>query len=216
MKKVLTLLLITLLILTGCNNKEETKVGSWKDDMNSKQLTINNDALKAYKEATKDYKDKELEAVALLGEQVVAGTNYMFLCKSDTYKIVIIYKNLEGKSTLISVNNFDYTKYVNQDISYKNENIVGGWQVTTPKEGTKLQSDIQKSFDNAIKKIQGISYIPIANLGTQIVAGTNYAILCYGTVNNNSGIYLLTLYKDLNNTDDIVSSAYIDLADFNK
>ena len=216
MKKIILIILIGCLFLTGCNKKGEEMVGSWEDNLNSKQSYINEDALKSYKQATKDYKDKNLEVVALLAEQVVAGTNYMFLCKSDNYKIVIIYKNLDGKSTITSVNDFDYTQYVNEEITNKNEILVGGWNTEVPKEGIKLENKVQKAFEKATERIKDITYIPIANLGTQLVAGTNYAILCYGTSNGSNGIYLLTLYKDLNNTDEIVSSAYIDLAEFNK
>ena len=69
----------------------------------------------------------------------------------------------------------------------------------------------------------GATYKPIALLGTQLVSGTNYALLAFGTpstkelVNNtNTGVYILTLYEDLHGTCEIVSSSYIDLSKYNK
>ena len=64
-----------------------------------------------------------------------------------------------------------------------------------------------------------MSYKPLVLVGKQIVSGTNYAVICYGapTVPDaKEGIYLLTIYEDLDGNGKFLSSAYIDLADFNK
>ena len=48
------------------------------------------------KEAIKDY-NKELKPLVLLGEQVVAGTNYMYLCNdsnSSNFSLVIVFTSI--------------------------------------------------------------------------------------------------------------------------
>ncbi len=219
MKKIIIAIIITLLVLVGCSKKEENKSNiPWETDLTNKQSYVSEDALKVFNEATKDYEDKNLEVIALLGEQVVAGTNYMYLCKSDTYKIVIIYKNLDNKLSITSVNNLDYTQFVNKEIANENENLTGGWNTQMPEEGTKLSSKVQKIFNKATKELDGATYLPIATLGHQDSDGTNYAVLCYGkmiTAEDNSGIYLLTLNENEKGTDKLVSIAYIDLGTFN-
>ena len=64
-----------------------------------------------------------------------------------------------------------------------------------------------------------MSFKPLVLMGTQVVAGTNYAVLCYGSAtvpDAKEGIYLLTLYEDLEGNGELISTAYIDLANFNK
>lgn len=213
------LLIAVCVFLVGCGKKEEEKVnivGGWTIDGTKEMAIFDDDALAAFKRAN----DKDYKLVALLGKQVVAGTNYMFLVKDNgNYKTVVVYNNLENKSTITSVSNFDITKYVNEDISYKDESVVGGWYVDIPSGDIMIDSEIQSIFNEAMEKIQGADYKPLGVLAHQAVSGTNYAVLAYGRINTteeNSGVYILTLYKDLNGTSEIVSSAYVDLADFNK
>lgn len=223
-KVLFSILVFTLCIcLVGCNKKEEKKekeskiTGGWEIEDSVKGPSISNDILKIYNNSGVD---KNYELVALLGKQVVSGTNYMFLVKDGSiYKIIVVYNNLENKATVTSTIDFDITKYVNKDISNDGEKLLGGWNVDILSIEKVLDDDIQIAFDKATKEISGITYTPIGVLGHQIVSGTNYAVLAYGelsTKEENNGIYLLTLYKDLDGNSKIVSSAYIDLANFNK
>ena len=214
-RKVLCLLLICLLLTVGCGEKKNNKngsTGSWKIE----------DKIKSLDDEVFNKLDTDLKPIALLGKQVVAGTNYMYLCKSNEegkeYRIVIVYEDLEGKVTITNSSNFDLTKYVNEDINYKNSDNVGAWY-TEVNDSIKLDEKTQEIFNNAQEKLKGIKYKPITVLGKQVVSGTNYAVLAYGVSddeNSNTGVYILTLYEDLKGTDEIVASAYINLADFNK
>lgn len=236
MKKLLVFLLAitTCIVITGCikdkpeqKKKKEPAVGSWQTVFNNNDIYIDEEAKTVFENAKKDYTTMELEVIELLAKQVVSGQNYMFLAKGytkgeedkATYKIVVVYKNLENKSTITKVSNFDYTKYVNENIKNPNETLDGGWSVESPGKPIMLDEQLQAAFDNATNKLTGVNYSPITLLGTQLVSGTNYAILCYGKStdeNAKEAIYLLTLYEDLNGTQEIVSQAYIDLADYNK
>lgn len=57
------------------------------------------------------------------------------------------------------------------------EPIAGGWKII-PHEAAELPEDAQVAFNKAVEQLDGADYTPVALLGTQIVAGMNYCILC--------------------------------------
>ena len=223
MKKIITLLLLVLISITvvGCTKKEEEEeilVGGWTTQLEANKQMLDEEIEKYFDEAAKAYKDEKLERVALLAEQVVAGKNYMFLAKTEkAYKIVIVYHDLEGKSTITNVNDFKLNNYVSKDIANTEEMLAGGWNVEIPGKPIMLEENDQAAFDGALNNVEGTKYYPIATIATQVVAGTNYAILCYGRPSEGKeGIYLLTIYKDIADNLVLTSSAYVDLKEYNK
>ena len=220
-KKILIYILVSLtcLLLVGCK-KEEKKANDWILNLNEKDGTVSEEDERIFNDAIGNYSDKELKPVALLGEQVVAGMNYMYLCKNDnSFKVAIVYKNLDGKSQITQVSDFNVNKYVNKNIELKNENLSGGWNTIIPGKPIFLDEKMQTIFDNVVKKIVGVSYYPITVLAHQEKSGTNYAVLCYGRISNQNdtqGVYVLTINVDEHNIQEIVSIANINLADYNK
>lgn len=226
MKKILiVMILLTLTFsLMGCKKEEEVvKVtGGWELYLDNNELMIEERILNSFNDAKKEYNDLELEYVALLEKQVVAGMNYRFLAKGykkgeedkTKYVIVTIYHNLEGILEITNVYDFDVTKYVNENYANPNtgEPVSGGWGLDIPAKPNELPENVQKAFDKASEKVKGITYYPIALIAKQLVSGTNYAIMCFGKTDNNiAGVYLITLYEDLNGNAEIISSAYINL-----
>lgn len=57
------------------------------------------------------------------------------------------------------------------------EALLGGWKIT-PHEAEELPEDAQKAFDKAKEQLTDGEYTPVSLLATQLVAGTNYCILC--------------------------------------
>ena len=57
------------------------------------------------------------------------------------------------------------------------EAMTGGWE-NVPHETAELPADAQAAFDKAVEGLVGAEYVPVALLSTQVVAGTNYCILC--------------------------------------
>jgi len=219
MKKVLLVLLAICLLLTGCKkeeNEEKKVTGGWENIVNNKSL-INDSELELFNNAKKDSK---LEAVALLAKQVVSGTNYMFLAKDGSkYKIVIVYNDLEGKSSITKVSDFDYTKYTNKNIEDNSEELVGGWNVDYVIGEGLIDRDVQSIFENATATLTGMTYSPIALLGKQVVSGTNYAILCFGKPSYDgmkASVFVVTIYKDLEENLQILSQAYVNLGEYNQ
>ena len=57
------------------------------------------------------------------------------------------------------------------------EMLSGGWEMVSQEEG-KLPEDAKAAFDKTQEQLVGATYKPLALLATQVVAGTNYCILC--------------------------------------
>ena len=228
MKKQLVIFGVVIavcLVLVGCGKKEDKDadqvVGGWENTFTNSQIGFDETLLELFKKANDNYKDMDLEPVAVLAKQVVAGTNYMILAKdSKEYKMVVLYKDLEGKASITNVSTFDYTKYINQNYANSAQALVGGWTVeSTGRLGMLEDSNIQAAFDNATSAFAGMTYSPITVLGKQVVSGTNYAVLCFGKPSYDGmpeGVYLLTLYVKLDGTSEVTSQAYVDITKYNQ
>ena len=94
------------------------------------------------------------------------------------------------------------------------EAMTGGWE-NVPHETAELPADAQAAFDKAVDSLVGAEYVPVALLSTQVVAGTNYCILCQITpvVPDATPTWALVyIYADLDGNAEItnVYELYID------
>ena len=235
---IIAALTIGLFALTGCENKDVENVvnelsqtqlvGGWETKLTNEQVNLNEEALKIFTEARNKYTALELDPVALIAQQVVAGTNRMYLAKgyqkgepaNALYEMVKVYTDLANNSSITEVCEFDYSEYTNVNVEGNEDILAGGWTVSVPTKGAKLEEKVQAIFDKATSTITGVTYYPIALVGKQLVAGTNYAILCYATPSTGEEvrgtINLVTIYEDLTGTATVTSQAYVNLANFNK
>ena len=75
--------------------------------------------------------------------------------------------------------------------------LAGGWQVA---ENNEMTEERKAVFEKGLEGLVGVDYVPIAYLGSQVVAGTNHCILAEGKVvyPNSTPMYVLVfLYEDL-------------------
>ena len=56
---------------------------------------------------------------------------------------------------------------------------LGGWELYEHRPVMLPEEEIQVLFDNAVESRDDANYLPVALMGKQIVAGTNYCILCW-------------------------------------
>lgn len=229
-KKLLTIFIVlgALVLLTGCEKKEETKkeegpkTGGWELNT-SITNTIMRDEDEIFKKAVANYSDMELEAIGYLGSQVVAGTNHMYLCKATkdnktTFKVVIVYADLNGNTEVTKVSDFNIENYVSKDVDADNEELTGGWAASSDCGENALTEEEREMFSKATEHLTGVSYKPVATLATQLVSGKNYAVLAVGATTTETpayNIYVLTIYKDLSNNSKVTGIAALDLAKFN-
>lgn len=235
------LCMLTLLFgLTACGKKKEENnapennnpgnneviLGGWNLNLDAKSV-VTEDELKLFNKAKEEYDGVELEPIALLATQVVAGKNYMFLCKGTTvtlepktsYKMVVVYKDLEGNASITNVEDFSITEYISRESNPSDDELVGGWEANKNIEKGKLDSDSANAFKKATEELTGASYTPIATVATQVVSGKNYAVVCLQKLITAEPVYkisLVTIYEDLDKNAKILSIENIDLGKYNK
>lgn len=216
-KKLLLCLLGTIICITllGCSKHNEDS--KWKITVSENKGVFPEEVEKAFNDAKDDYQDGELIPIALLGEQIVAGTNYMFLCTNNSeYNTVIVYKNIQGESQITSVNRFNPKNYLYKNDSIDNDEIVGGWETKLLENETNIPDNIRESFLKAKEKITAEDYSPIVILANND-DDDEYAILSYGTVQKNkvstTGVYVIRL--DTKNNE-FKTISQVNLAEFNK
>ena len=94
------------------------------------------------------------------------------------------------------------------------ETLMGGW---TPSASPEITDDVKAVFDKAMEGLVGVDYVPVAFLGSQVVAGTNYCLLCQATVvypDAQPYYVLMYLYQDLSGYVEIMNIADLDLGYF--
>ncbi len=216
MKKIVSLLLAMILcistfgLLTGCNGApEETEapedpivVGGWTISQDGEEPALPAEAKEAFDKAAADLTDGTYRPIAYLGSQVVAGTNYAFLCtvSGRGLCVVKVYKDLEGNASVLETKDVSIADYTtDEQIAFPEAGMAGGWYVGEA-TGAALPAEAQTAFDSAMTGLVGVSYTPVTCLGTQVVAGTNYAILCRATTvtaEPANALAVVVIYADL-------------------
>ena len=154
------------------NNTDAPLVGAYNTNLVSFSLKDNPDAMNAFEAAFPNgYNYTHYEPIALLGTQVVSGTNYLYLCKSTwtdyqenvSFVLLQIYQDLSGKSEVMGSAILFPTEesreegedYIDNTGSYLPENIPA----------------IQNAFNEAVKDNENVSYIPLAYIGKHTQEG---------------------------------------------
>ena len=185
MKKIAALLLALMfgmtLVACGDKNKQDEKVsqtdvvaGGWTEP---ESTDVTDEVKNLLNKATAKLAGGTYEPVAYLGSQVVAGTNHRILCKftpatqdpTPTYAIVTVYEDLEGNAEIIEI------LHSEAEVNVTDVVFDGGWFAP---ETTKVPKEAVDALVNASANVVGASYHPVALLGTQVVAGINFCMLC--------------------------------------
>ena len=90
---------------------------------------------------------------------------------------------------------------------------VGGWTIT---KDAAVSDEARAAFDKALEGLTGVDYQPLALLGTQVVAGTNYCILCEAKVVYPDAVpyyALVYIYADLQGGAQILNIVNLDIGE---
>ena len=153
-------------------NNSDSLVGAYNTNLVSFSIKDNPDAMNAFEAAFPNgYNYTHYEPIALLGTQVVSGTNYLYLCKSTwtdyqenvSFVLLQIYQDLSGKSEVMGSAILFPTEesreegedYIDNTGSYLPENIPA----------------IQNAFKEAVPDNENVSYIPLAYIGKHTQEG---------------------------------------------
>ena len=86
--------------------------------------------------------------------------------------------------------------------------MMGSW---TPAEDPAVTEERMAVFEQGIAALTGVSYIPVAYLGSQVVAGRNHAFLCKsvtaypGSLEAEPAYVIVYLYQDLRGNVSVLS-----------
>ena len=154
------------------NNTNAQLLGAYNTNLVSFSIKDNPDAMNAFEAAFPNgYNYTHYEPIALLGTQVVSGTNYLYLCKSTwtdyqenvSFVLLQIYQDLSGKSEVMGSAILFPTEesreegedYIDNTGSYLPENIPA----------------IQNAFEEAVPDDENAYYIPLAYIGKHTQEG---------------------------------------------
>ena len=125
MKKFVSLLALAALLLssyTAPTFAEEPLPGAWYTNMDH-PTEIPQDVLDAFDAATESLTGCVYKPIALLGSQVVAGTNYCLLCETTLavpdaqpgYALVYFYDGVNGEKEILKVEEIKFCAYYTLD-----------------------------------------------------------------------------------------------------
>ena len=186
------------------------------------------EAKEAFDKAAQNWTGQDFTLVAYLGSQVVAGSNYMFLCKGTLVtanpvtelKVVTVYQDLQGNAEITNVADFNIGDYWDAEDPGASEQLAGGWTPATEDQPmVELPLPVEDAFEQAMQNLDGADYYPIAYLGSQLVAGTNYAVLCKQTLVTAepvSTLCLVYIYAPLSGDAEVSNIVTLDLTQFTK
>jgi hypothetical protein len=93
--------------------------------------------------------------------------------------------------------------------------IEGGWNISDETDIDK-NPEAKAALENALENMLGAEYVPVAVLGTQVVAGTNYCILCKVTAvypDAKPDYVMVYVYEDPEGNAEITDTKDITLGD---
>lgn len=196
--------------------------GGWTVNAEAVTPVIPDEAKEAFDAAMEGLDGVGYEPIAYLGSQVVAGVNYGFLCRAKVVSpdaqaslcTVKVYRDLEGNASILDIKDIAISDYTaNGDVSFNPAELAGGWSLPEDLEPAALPDDVQTAFDAAFAGFSGVGYHPLAYLGSQVVAGRNFAILCNATsvtAEPQSALAVVVIYADLEGGAQITSVAGFD------
>lgn len=227
-------------LLAGCTSKEaeqtqlsegqeetqqeetgtETVVGGWKLH-ESYSTCLDDDEMKIFDKAVEGLTGVGYDPIRVLATQIVAGKNYAYLCayknvsttEDAGYCIVTVYNDLDGNASILSIERIDIADVKTTEQKDTSE-MTGAWEIKGTGKPGALSEEAENALSKALEGFTGTGQIPILLLGTQLVSGMNYKILCIGeTVTETPvrSVYVATVYEDLEGNCELSDLAVFDL-----
>ena len=198
---------------------EPAVAGGWTVATDEVASQLTPDQQESFAQAMEGYTGLDLTPVAALGTQVVAGLNTAYLCQGTTvtatpetgWYVAVVYQDLEGGSSITSVNEIDISDVKTADTF--ESGLAGGWQlIPNSSDAIVLPEGASGAWAKATEAYEGELLVPIAVLGSQVVAGTNYLAIASSTgADEVTTLHVVTLYADLEGSGSFTDDALFDL-----
>jgi len=206
---------------TEAQESTEMVSGGWEIVEAPEAASLPGEVQTAFDQFMENYND-ELTPMAYYGKQITSGTNYGLVCKSkndNDLQTVVLQEDPElGMSAVVNRFNIaGYTDSKGAELSGEAED--GAWEVPYDTAGSPIPEDAQAAYDTARQAYEGTAPEPLALLGTQVVAGTNYAFLAKGKTETDdpvTAIQVVVVYADLQGNAEISNVCTLDLGEFDE
>ena len=178
-----------------------------------------------FNEGVEDLTKVTFEPAAYLGYSEETDLAHAFLCKTieDTGKtfwsVVYIKEDSEGKVNLLDVQSIMLSESSDKGAvqfgTVSGNELVGNWSVDEESVSNgigDISDDIKAAIDEALKSKVSVTYEPIMIMGSQVVSGTNYAVLCKNVTSSEWTI--VYVYKNLDGKGTLMNVATFDLEVF--
>lgn len=183
-------------------------LGGWEVNNGKLSLEENAEAKAAFEKAIEGLTGYEYEPIALLGTQIVSGTNYSILARGKavvpdaepSYEIITIYEDLEGNAEILGEKAL---------VGGEGEEAVGAFTANDGEYDFSKNAEVKAIFDKAFDGLVGASYEAVAYLGSEVVAGTNYLALFRETPtvpDAEPSFVLVTVYEDLEGNTEVLGT----------
>lgn len=147
-------------------------------------------------------------AAVLATRTTAKGTQYRVLCRmtvcypgaQEQYVVVTLQRGLLGRAEILNVDD----ALCETDLVDDKE-MTGGWQEA---QSPAMTDEAKAAFEKATEGLLCVDYVPVALLSTQVVAGTNYRILCEATEvypGAETHYAVMTVYEGLDGSANILS-----------
>ena len=133
----------------GGSGQGEPMVGGWQMSDQNDVASLPKDVRAAFDKAAEG---TSLEPVAYVGSQVVAGSNYMILCRETgdagaAYKMVVVYADLDGNAEIIYNKDFAIDSYTEGEGAAGEAAPAGGWTIADDAIGIAIPEEAQGAFE---------------------------------------------------------------------
>lgn len=191
---------------TAVVSTENCISGSWK---RASDPTLTPKVRNAFEKAFAGLEGVSYTPYALLATRTTAsGTQYRVLCKAtgcypgaqEQYVVVTLQRGLLGRAEILNVDD----ALCETDLVDDKE-MTGGWQEA---QSPAMTDEAKAAFEKATEGLLCVDYVPVALLSTQVVAGTNYRILCEATEvypGAETHYAVMTVYEGLDGSANILS-----------
>ena len=191
---------------TAVVSTENCISSSWK---RASDPTLTPKVRNAFEKAFAGLEGVSYTPYALLATRTTAsGTQYRVLCKAtgcypdaqEEYVVVTLKRGLLGRAESLNVDD----ALCETDLVDDKE-MTGGWQEA---QSPAMTDEAKAAFEKATDGLLCVDYVPVALLSTQVVAGTNYRILCEATEvypGAETHYAVMTVYEGLDGSANILS-----------
>lgn len=167
--------------------------GSWEVNPGSLRPEDNGAAMQAFDKAMEGHRGYD-EVLAVMGSQMVQGTNYAYLCRAGAsendgdvkYVIVYVGEDPDGSAELVNVHPL---------FSSVDDKPNGGWVYNRGDSSPESDPRVKDSVDEALQTQNGPGFEQVANIGAFPDKEGRIAVLCRrkGAAENDRGSYALVI-----------------------